>query len=187
MTCAKNVVAHGAPGTGKSFIGQFIVLYALSQGLNIISTALMGVRANTIGGIHLHKIFFLPTDNKINSPFVCAEKAIEDIKRHIEIYHALRTLDILFIDEFEQVSAEQLCTIDIILRKIRKSQTPLGGVLILCTMDHTQLQPIKQLLILTSSMMITCFQDVRLEHSVRACSDIQFQRLQAITRMNPYF
>lgn len=95
-------------------------------------------------------------------------------------------LDILFIDEFGQVSAEQLCTIDIVLRKIRKSQTPFGGVLILCTMNHTQLQPINQLLILTLSMMITCFQMVRLEYSVRAHGDIQFQRLQAITRINPY-
>ena len=186
MTYTKNNVVYGAPGTGKSFIGQYTVLYALSQGLNIISTALMGVRANTLGGIHLHKIFFLPTDKKISSPFVYAEKAIEDIKRNIEIYHALRTLDILFIDEFGQVSAEQLCTIDIILRKIRQSQIPFGGVLFLCTMDHMQLQPIKQLPVLTSSMMITCFQMVRLEHSVRAHSDIQFQRLQAITRMNPY-
>ena len=140
MTYTKNVGVYGAPGTGKLFIGQYTVLYALSQGLNIISTALMGVRANTLGGIHLHKIFFLPTDNKISSPFVYAEKAIEDIKRNIEIYHALRTLDILFIDEFGQVSAEQLCTIDIILRKIRQSQTPFGGVLILYTMDHMQLQ-----------------------------------------------
>ena len=146
----------------------------------------MGVRANTLGGIHLHKIFFLPSDNIIKSPFVYAQKAIDDIKRHMEIYHALCMLDILFIDEFGQVSAEQLCTIDIILRKIRKSQTPFGGVLILCTMDHTQLQPINQLPVLTSSMMITCFQMFCLKHSVRAHNDIEYQRLQEITRMNPY-
>ena len=95
-------------------------------------------------------------------------------------------LVILFIDEFGQVSAEQLCTIDIILRKICKSQSPFGGVLILFTMDHTQLQPIKQLPVLTSSMMITCFQMFCLEHSVRAHNDIEYQRLQHITRMNPY-
>ena len=99
-----------------------------------------------------------------------------------EIHHSLQTLDILFIDELGQVSAEQFCTIDIIkIQKIRSSQTPFGGVLILGTTDHTQLQPINQLPILTSSMMMTCFQMIRLDHSVRAHGDNEFQRLQAIT------
>ena len=42
----KIIITYGSPGTGKSFIGQIVVFYALSQGLNIVSTALMGVRVN---------------------------------------------------------------------------------------------------------------------------------------------
>ena len=53
----KNLIVYGAPGTGKSFVGQLTVLYAISQGLNIIFTTLMGVLANAIGGIHLHVAF----------------------------------------------------------------------------------------------------------------------------------
>ena len=48
MTHTKHVVVHGAPGTGKSFVGQFVVLHAITQALNVISTALMGVRANAL-------------------------------------------------------------------------------------------------------------------------------------------
>ena len=51
-------------------------------------------------------------------------------------------LDPLFIDELAQTSAEQIRAIDVILRHLRKSQIPFGGMLILGTMDHMQIQPI---------------------------------------------
>ena len=55
----KNVITHGAPGSGKSHVAQVSVLYVISQGLRTISTCLMGTRANTIGGIHLNKLILL--------------------------------------------------------------------------------------------------------------------------------
>ena len=48
-TYTQNIIAYGSPGTGKYFIGKIVLLYALSQGINIVSTELMGVRANTLG------------------------------------------------------------------------------------------------------------------------------------------
>ena len=185
-TYTKNVIIYGAPGTGKSFIGELLVLYILSQGLNILSSSLMGIRANSIGGIHLHKLFYLPTENVSSySSFRSAEYAIQKILRKTVIHHALLTLDVLFFDELAQMSAQQLSTIDIIMRYIRKSQIPFGGILILGTMDHTQIQPINQLPLLTSTLILTCFQAIELKHSVRPHGDIPFQRLQQITRMEP--
>ena len=53
-------------------------------------------------------------------------------------------------------------------------------------MDPTQIQPINQLPFLTSTMVLTCFQAVELIHSVRAHGDPDFQRLQTLTRMDPF-
>lgn len=53
-------------------------------------------------------------------------------------------------------------------------------------MDNSQIQPIDQLPFLTSSMVLTCFQAIKLQHSVRAYGDIDFQRLQELTRKCPY-
>ena len=58
MTYLKNMVTYGSPGTGKTFLSEILVLYCLSKGLNTLSTSLMGIRANALGGIHIHKIFF---------------------------------------------------------------------------------------------------------------------------------
>ena len=186
-TYTKNVITYGAPGTGKSFVGQLVLLYVLSQGMNIIATSLMGVRANALGGIHLHKLFGLPHKMNANSsPINCAKASIEKIKRNPILLFLILTLDALFIDELAQKSAQQIATIDIVLRTLRESQLPFGGVFIIASMDNTQIQPINQLPFLTSTLVLTCFHAVRLQHSVRAHGDIDFQRLQAITRMCPF-
>ena len=59
-TYTKNTVIYGAPGTGKSFIGQMTVIYCVMQGMNVFSTSLLGVRANALDGIHLHNWFVYP-------------------------------------------------------------------------------------------------------------------------------
>ena len=83
-----------------------------------------------------------------------------------------------------QVSSELLSTFDMILRKIRNSNIFMGGVLIIFTMDHTQIQPIGGRPFVTSCHFIPCFKTVALKHSVRASNDPSFQRLQQIARYN---
>ena len=92
------------------------------------------------------------------------------------------TLDVLFVDEIGQVPADFISVIDIILRRLRDSNIFLGGLLIICTMDHTQIQPINARPFLTSTHIIPCFKMVALETSVRASGDIDFQRIQTIAR-----
>ena len=53
-------------------------------------------------------------------------------------------------------------------------------------MDNSQIQPINQLPFLTSSLVLTSFQAIKLQHSVRAHGDLDFQRLQELARKCPY-
>ncbi len=73
-----------------------------------------------------------------------------------------------------------------ILRKVRKSNQPFGGVLLISNMDHTQGGAIKGTPLLLSSFMYTCFQLIELNHSVRAHGDQDFIRIQQIARMDPF-
>ena len=72
-----------------------------------------------------------------------------------------------------------------ILRRIRNTNIFFGGVLVIGTMDHMQFNPIDGRPFLTSSHGISCFNMVRLQHSVRAHNDPGFQRFQQIARMHP--
>ena len=103
----------------------------------------MAVRANALGGIHLHELFKMSTSTS-GTIYQKAEHALESIKRKPVLYHVLLTMDVLFIDEAGQVSSEKLAQLDIILRKGRMSQTPFGGVLMIGTIDPKQLQPIQE-------------------------------------------
>lgn len=64
MTYTKKNILYGVSGTGKLFVGQLNILYAISQKLNIASTVLMVVHANKLGGIQLQKIFFFQQTTK---------------------------------------------------------------------------------------------------------------------------
>ena len=60
----------------------------------------------------------------------------------------------------------------------------MGGSLLIFTIDHTQFQPIKGHLFLTSCHIMPCFKMVNLCHSVRASVDMLFKTIQEIARFN---
>ena len=180
----KSGVICGAPGSGKSFLLNYSMLYALSKGLRICVTATMAKRANFLGGMHIHKLFALP-HKFISNLHVNAEKAIATLEKRQKTINILRTMDILFIDEIGQVSSQLLSTLDILLRQVRDTNIFFGGILIVATLDHRQLAPVKGLPFLLNSHILTCFDFQTLNHSVRANNDLKFQRLQFICRMHP--
>ena len=99
------------------------------------------------------------------------------------LYNFLRTLDCLVIDEFAQSSAAMLSILDIILKRVRDTNTYMGGLLIFFTLDHLQTQPIRGRPLLTSPSMMPCFQMINLKTSVRAAANSNFRRIQEIARM----
>ena len=153
------------------------VIYSLCKGLTVMTTAMMAKRAIQLGGIHWHKLMMLPTRKNI-SPQQKAELAILKLLQNPIKIKFLQSLDILFCDEMGQMPAELLSTVDIILRRVRECNTYLGGLLLIFTIDHTQIQPVEGRPFLTSSHMVPCFKTVALEESVRAASDLRLKRLQ---------
>lgn len=81
------------------------------------------------------------------------------------------TVDMLLIDECGQLSSQQIVVLDIILRELRKSRLPFGGILLGGSFDHKQLGSIGGLPFLLSSHMLSDFTLVKLARSVRAASD----------------
>ena len=69
-TCQCNFVTYrattGSPGSGKSCILNYIYLYAMSKGLKVAMTSLMAQQAVHLGGIHLHKLFYLPVKRNMH-------------------------------------------------------------------------------------------------------------------------
>ena len=120
-----------------------------------MTTAMMAKRSIQLGGKHLRKFFCIPIRNNIPA-YRKAELAVLDILRNTKKLEFVLTVDVYFIDELGQISADLLAVIDIILRIVRNNNLYMGGALLICTMDHTQIQPIRERPVLTCSHMISC-------------------------------
>ena len=180
----KNVGFRGFPGSGKTWCSLYAALYAMSKGLFVLPTAVLAKRAIQLGGTHWHVMFSLMSDDTLTNHRK-AELAIIQILKDPRKLHLLMTLDVLICDEIGQLAADFIAVIDIILRRIRGNSQYMGGLLILCTMDHTQIQSFgKRRPFLTSSHIIPCYRMVNLSHSVRAFHDKKYQRLQYICRLH---
>ena len=143
----------------------------------------MSKRAIQLGGVHIHKMFCLPGNNKFSLSRL-AEIALISLTSKYNKYYFLQVLDIIFIDEIGQVSSELIATLDVILRRLKMNDIFFGGILIICTIDHKQLAPIKGRPILTSPHMLTCFDAYMLKESVRAHDDKNLSEIQDICRMS---
>ena len=139
-TFTKNIGIRGFPGSGKTWCSLYASLYALSKGLFVLPTALLAKRANQLGGIHWHKLFLLPTEKKL-SVHRRPEIALIRIIRNERAKQILLSLDILICDEIGQLADNVFATIHIIMRRLRNNSLYLG-LLIICTLDHTQIQSI---------------------------------------------
>ena len=127
---------HGAPGSGKSFTTLYSSLYMMLNGLKVVATLMISRQSVYLGGVHIHKLFNLPLNNSISLQ-IMAELVVVKILSNPVRLNVLCTINILFIDEAGQVLAELLS-----VWRICDNSIPFGGILTLCTIDHTQLVPV---------------------------------------------
>ena len=176
----KKLILCGGPGVGKTFVSQLTTLYCLCRGLNGLPTALVADRARELGGMHIHRLFSLRVNNA--SPGRTAERAIRELYRKPELLHFLQSLDFLNIDEWGVLSAELIASIDLVLRYVRGSSEFMGGIFIIATMDHLQLQSFKGSPSMLSLYVLTEFVFVELKESVRASKDPALREICNLTR-----
>jgi predicted GIY-YIG superfamily endonuclease len=180
--CTKSVAIAGTPGCGKTHTLCHSILYAVGKGLNCMSAAALCQRAFLLGGIHFHRLFCIPVNDRATVHRLAELAVIQLNKKPKELQMLLR-LDVLFADELGQLSAEMLSVLDIILRRVRGSSLFMGGVLVIGTIDHLQLKPVRGKPFLVSPHVLTSFTMRKLIHPVRAAKCKDLRRVIEITRV----
>jgi hypothetical protein len=180
----KGLIINGGPGTGKTTLMELMIVYAYCAGLFSVLTAVMSERASQLGGIHISQLMCIPVRKGVSCGRL-AEMAYLDLLKAPDKLALLRQMDVLFIDEFGQVSAELLATMDMIMRRVRNSSQFMGGLLVIGTYDYLQLPPVEGRPPLLSPHILTSFILRKLEHSVRAGKDKILQQIQEYTRLSP--
>lgn len=133
-TTNQNLFLTGKAGTGKT---TFLKALKRDCPKRMVVLAPTGVAAINAGGMTIHSFFQFSF-----GPFI-PEKSKTDIQKfRKEKINIIRTLDLLVIDEISMVRADLLDEIDDLLRKVRRTSVPFGGVQLLMIGDPQQLAPV---------------------------------------------
>ena len=174
----------GPPGSGKSYILFLMCAYAMSIDRNVCLLAYTSVRAQAIGGTHMHQLFCIPVLN-IRAEMVSAfvEKSMESLHRSPLKYAFLKRLAIIFFDEIGLISREQLHIMDKILRQVKDCpDKPFGSALLIASGDHMQLEPIDGTMVFDSYHLFSSVKVICMIHLVRSMQDSDLQRFITLTR-----
>ena len=136
-----HIFLTGKAGTGKT---TFLKNLPLKTYKRMVVVAPTGVAAINAGGQTIHSFFQLPfgplpPGEMDAGPRSMAAQLHRMKKQKLNL---MRSLDLLIIDEISMVRADVLDAIDAVLRRVRRSQKPFGGVQLLMIGDVHQLAPV---------------------------------------------
>jgi PIF1-like helicase/Helix-turn-helix domain/HRDC domain len=128
--------------TGKAGSGKTTFLHQLrnEQVKRMAVVAPTGVAAINAGGMTIHSLFQIPIG--LHLPGVERKDAGHRPRMRAEKIRLIRSLDLLVIDEISMVRGDLLDAVDEVLRQIRNSREPFGGVQLLMIGDLHQLPPV---------------------------------------------
>ena len=103
----KNIIIAIFPGGAKIFVVMYIVVYACSKVLTVISVAVMCHRAIQLGGWHWHKLLCVSVDHG-NNMSLCriTELAIQILEFFTNRIEFIRSIHMIANDKFGQTTAE---------------------------------------------------------------------------------
>lgn len=133
-----NLFLTGKAGTGKTTFLQHLRRESRKR---MVVLAPTGVAAINAGGMTLHSFFQLPFSIYIpGKGYVGEEKKYFKFSK--EKRRLIASLDLMVIDEVSMVRPDTLDAIDALLRRLRNSDRPFGGIQLLLIGDLRQLAPV---------------------------------------------
>lgn len=131
----KHLFLTGKAGSGKT---TFLHKLRAARVKRMAIVAPTGVAAINAGGMTIHSLFQIAIG--MHLPGVNRQQPHGRFRG--EKIRMIRSLDLLVIDEVSMVRADLLDAIDEVLRRIRQSEKPFGGVQLLMIGDLHQLPPV---------------------------------------------
>lgn len=144
----QSIFLTGKAGTGKTTLLQRIKLESKKK---IIIVAPTGVAAMNAKGTTINSFFQLPPGSffpgdisfqHLQTGISSIQSTINDINYPKDKTTLLNELELLVIDEVSMVRCDVLDVLDALLRKVRKQNSPFGGLQLLLIGDLYQLPPV---------------------------------------------
>ncbi len=138
LTMGHNVFLTGAAGTGKTYLINRFIRHAREHGITIAVTASTGIAATHIGGMTIHSWSGMGIRDTLTDEDIDVIVSREYLAKRFAKTH------ILIIDEISMLSWVFLSNLDRLLRSVRFSQEPFGGMQVILVGDFFQLPPVSR-------------------------------------------
>lgn len=139
LKMGRNIFITGPAGSGKTHLLKEYILYLRNHHIPVAITASTGIAATHIGGMTIHSWSGIGIKDylSVEDIYAIADKAY--VRKKIE------EAKVLIIDEISMLHHYRLDMIDRVLKHIKKSSEPFGGMQIVLCGDFFQLPPVTRM------------------------------------------
>lgn len=133
-----NVFLTGEPGSGKTHTVNAYVSWLRSHSIEPAITASTGIAATHVGGMTIHSWSGIGIAERMTPELLDAISSKEHVAKR------LQKARVLIIDEVSMLSGGVLEMVDAVLREVRHSELPMGGIQTVLVGDFFQLPPVSR-------------------------------------------
>jgi ATP-dependent DNA helicase PIF1 len=140
LKTGKNVFITGPAGSGKTYVVNQYIRYLKDHDVPIGITASTGIAATHMGGVTIHSWAGIGIKDRLH------EYDLQEIsEKKPTVKKKIEAAKVLFIDEVSMLHHFRLDMVDKVLRHIKKSDAPFGGIQVVLCGDFFQLPPISRM------------------------------------------
>lgn len=133
-----NVFLTGEPGSGKTHTVNAYVAWLRSHGIEPAITASTGIAATHVGGMTIHSWSGIGINERMTP------ELLDTIASKEHVAKRLQKAKVLIIDEVSMLSGEVLAMVDAVLKEVRHTDLPMGGIQTVLVGDFFQLPPVSR-------------------------------------------
>ena len=138
LKTGRNVFLTGAAGSGKTYVLREYINYLQNLNAYIGITASTGIAATGMGGITIHSWSGLGVRDSLSKGDL--QEIVE--KKHVK--DKVKKASVLIIDEISMLHHYRLDLLDRIVKEIKNSVEPFGGMQVVFCGDFFQLPPVRK-------------------------------------------
>lgn len=136
LKTGQNVFLTGSAGSGKTYTLNQYIHYLRARRVPVAVTASTGIAATHMNGTTIHSWSGIGIKDELS------ERELSTLSRKQFLADRLKDTAVLIIDEISMLHAKQLNAVNDVLKHVRKSALPFGGVQVVVAGDFFQLPPI---------------------------------------------
>ncbi len=133
-----NVFLTGAAGSGKTHLLREYIAYLDGHGATVGITASTGIAATHMGGMTIHSWSGIGIHDSLS------KGELDALSEKSYLSRRLKAADVLIIDEVSMLHDFRFDLVGSVLRAIRRSEIPFGGLQVVISGDFFQLPPVSR-------------------------------------------